>query len=122
MFLGLVYANIGGMGGGGVIVPISQGIFRFDVKNAIALSNSSIFLSSFIRFFIFSGTPHPNKNGKGLIVDHQLSMLMLPLIISGVSCGVIANVILPEIIVMIALVLLLGYLSYGMFTKAIDMR
>lgn len=117
-----MYANIGGMGGGGVVVPISQAFFRLDVKNAIALSNSSIFLSSLIRFFLFSGTPHPKKNGKGLIVDHQLTMLMLPLIISGVSFGVITNVIMPEVIVIMTLVLVMGYLSYGLFWKACEMR
>ena len=47
---------------------------------------------------------------------------MLPLIISGVSFGVIAYVILPEIIAMISLVGVLGYLSYGVFNKALDMR
>lgn len=121
-FLSLTYANIGGLGGGGLIVPVSQGFFRLDVKNAIALSNASIFLSSVIRFLLFASTPHPKKNGKGLIVDHNLSILMLPMLISGVSFGVLANIILPEPVVMIVLVLIMGYLSYGMFAKASAMR
>jgi uncharacterized membrane protein YfcA len=121
-FLSLFYANIGGLGGGGLIVPVAQGFFRLDVKNAIALSNASIFLSSVIRFLLNSGLPHPKKNGKGLIVDHNLSILMLPMLISGVSFGVLANIVLPEPVVMIVLCLLMGYLSYGMFSKASGMR
>jgi hypothetical protein len=65
-------------------MPISIIFFRFDPKNAIALSNFSIFLSSIIRFLLNAHKPHPLKKGKGLIVDHNLSVLMLPMIISGV--------------------------------------
>jgi uncharacterized membrane protein YfcA len=75
-----------------------------------------------IRFLLNSGLPHPKKNGKGLIVDHNLSILMLPMLISGVSFGVLANIVLPEPVVMIVLCLLMGYLSYGMFSKASGMR
>ena len=42
----LWFANMGGMAGGGLVVPISIAFFKFDPKNAIALSNFSIFLSS----------------------------------------------------------------------------
>jgi hypothetical protein len=66
--------------------------------------------------------PHPNKNGKGLIVDHNLTILFLPMLISGVSFGVLCNIILPEPIIMITLCLLMGYLSYGMYNKASTMR
>jgi uncharacterized membrane protein YfcA len=84
VFIALWLANMGGVGGGGIVMPISIIFFRFDPKNAIALSNFSIFLSSIIRFLLNAHKPHPLKKGKGLIVDHNLSVLMLPMIISGV--------------------------------------
>lgn len=108
-----------GIGGGGVVVPISMIFFQFDAKNAIALSNFSIFLSSFIRFLANAHRPHPLKNGKGLLVDHNLAILMLPLIVSGSSIGVILNIWLPNLIIIASYVLGLSYLGYGVFKKAI---
>jgi len=39
-------ANMGGVGGAGMLVPIVFLYLKFDTRNAIALSNFSIFLSS----------------------------------------------------------------------------
>ena len=46
-------ANMGGLGGAGFVFPISMLFFKFDAKNAIGLSNFSIWLSSFLRYLIF---------------------------------------------------------------------
>ena len=51
----LIITNIGGIGGGGTVVPVLMIFMRFDAKNAIALSNFSIFLSSIMRWIINSG-------------------------------------------------------------------
>lgn len=45
-FLILWITNIGGMGGGGMVVPISLLFFQFDAKNAVTVSNFSSFISS----------------------------------------------------------------------------
>lgn len=95
VFVILWTANMGGVGGGGMVVPICITFFRFDVKNSIALSNFSIFLSGLIRYILCMPVPHPLKHGKGLIVDLNLGIIMLPLIISGVSFGGILNIIMP---------------------------
>ena len=106
-------ANMGGVGGGGIFVPIGIAFFKFDPKNAIALSNFSIFLSSAMRYLINADQPHPLKKGKGLLVDYNMAVIMLPLIISGVSFGVILNMIMPDFIISLSFVLLLSYLGYG---------
>ena len=51
----LVITNVAGIGGGGTVVPVLMIFMRFDAKNAIALSNFSIFLSSLMRWIINSG-------------------------------------------------------------------
>ena len=61
VFWFLWYANMGGVGGGGIVLPIAVIFFKFDSKNAIALSNFSIFLSSLIRYILFIKTPNPLK-------------------------------------------------------------
>lgn len=92
---------------------------RFDAKNSIALSNFSIFLSSLIRYIINSSQPHPLKNGTGILVDMNLAILMLPLIISGVSIGVILNILMPNIIIIASYALALIYFGYGITKKAL---
>ena len=113
VFGALILANMGGVGGGGMVVPIAILFFKLDAKNAIALSNFSIFLSSAIRYILNAPLPHPLKNGTGILVDLNLAVIMLPLIISGVSFGVMLNMIMPDIIIVIAFVGLLMYLGYG---------
>jgi len=69
--------------------------FKFDAKNAVALSNFSIFLSSLMRWLIFLKDKHPLKKGKGLMLDYNVAIICLPLIIAGVSIGVIVHIIMP---------------------------
>ena len=102
----LFYTSLAGMSGGGLVVPVCIGFMRFDARNAIALSNFSIFVGSAIRFLTFSGEAHPKKNGKGLLVDHNLAILTLPLIIMRVSVGILANITVPAVII-------LGFFVFG---------
>ena len=113
----LTLSNMGGVGGAGKCVPICLIFFRFDPKNSIALSNFSIFLASVIRYLLNSVKSHPLKNGKGILVDLNLSIIMLPLIISGVSIGVIVNLIMPNVVVMACYVVLLTYILFNMVKK-----
>ena len=109
----LVITNVAGIGGGGTVVPVVMIFLRFDAKNSIALSNFSIFLSSLIRYIINSSQSHPLKNGTGILVDMNLAILRLPLIISGVSIGVILNILMPNIIIIASYALALIYFGYG---------
>ena len=66
----------------------------------------SVFIASLVRFLINSAKPHPLKNGKGLLVDINVMVIMLPMIVSGVSFGVIANVASPDPVIIGALCLI----------------
>jgi uncharacterized membrane protein YfcA len=105
----LVLANSGGIGGGGVIIPVSLIFFGFDPKNAIPLSNVSIFFAAIIRYF-YNFDKRNTKKGFGVLVNYDYGILMLPAVVVGSALGVIIYVILPELIIIIALTLLLLYL------------
>ena len=92
----LFVSNIGGIGGGGTIIPVVLTFFNFDIKNAVTFSNASIFLAATIRNMTYVTTPHPLKNGKGLCVDMNITLIMLPMISSGVIIGTIFNIYLPN--------------------------
>ena len=114
----LFYTNIGGLAGGGIHMPILIGFFRFPTKLAVPVSNAAICVSALSRFFWNINEPHPLKNGKGVLVDHGVAMLMMPMVISGVSVGVILNIIMPDAIQAIVFSLIVGYFSIGTGMKA----
>ena len=56
-----------------------------------------------------------------MLVDHNLAILMLPLIVSGSSIGVILNILLPSLVIIASYAFGLTYLGYGVFKKAIKL-
>ena len=50
----LGFANNGGIGGGGLIIPVCIAMFGFTTIQAIALSNFVIFAGAAVRYFGFS--------------------------------------------------------------------
>ena len=46
----LAFANVGGIGGGGLIIPITMALFRFSTKEAIALSGFTILTGAIVRW------------------------------------------------------------------------
>ena len=77
----------------------------------------SVFVASLTRYSINSRKPHPLKNGKGLLVDINIMLVMLPMIVSGVSFGVIANVASPDPIIIGALVIITSISSISLTLK-----
>jgi len=47
---------------------------------------------------------------------------MLPMIISGVSFGVIINIVMPDLIICAFFVIMLSYLGSGVVKKALKLR
>lgn len=50
----LGFANNGGVGGGGLIIPVCIAMFGFNIIQAIALSNFVICVGAIVRFLGFS--------------------------------------------------------------------
>ena len=62
----LTFTNTGGLGGAGIIIPITLGsLYQFDARNAVSLSNSSITASGLTRYFTNLSLKHPLKNATG---------------------------------------------------------
>lgn len=54
-----VLANVGGIGGGGIIIPVTMTMFGFSTKEAIALSSALILAGSLARFAMQVNERHP---------------------------------------------------------------
>lgn len=102
-------ANVGGIGGGGITVPLVAICWGFSTREAIALSGATIFWGSIVRFFWSLDKKHPEK--KATHIDYGIVIVMLPLVIVGSATGVLVNLALPPIILSSILTLLLVVLT-----------
>ncbi len=64
---------------------------------------------------------NPNKGGKGLLIDYNYTMLMVPALEFGAIIGVIVNIIFPEIVIIgiISAILLFVFVSTTIKLKKI---
>ena len=113
----LLASNMGGLGGGGSVIPIAMVFFGFDTKQSIALSNATIMVASLVRYIYNFNKPHPYKGTHGVLVDYNVASLMLPMITVGATVGQILNKILPSVVIAIMLTLLLLFVSYTTMKK-----
>jgi uncharacterized membrane protein YfcA len=116
----LGFANNGGVGGGGLIIPVCISMFGFNTIQSIALSNFVIFVGAFVRYFGFSiRQEHPQK--PATIIDYNLCSVMLPLVLIGAFVGVMVANIAPEALLTIFLALILFYLTYDSLGRAVSL-
>lgn len=112
----MTLSTMGGIGGGGAVVPFIILFFDFQTKEAIALSGFSILLCSVSRYFYTLSGKHPEKDA--VVIDYGLASLMLPAVMMGSMVGVLANVILPGLVLQASLTGLLVFLSLQSGRKA----
>ena len=116
--LGLMIAASGGIGGGGILVPLLILVFNFSPKLAIPLSNFTILGSSMTNFIMNIQKRHPDVDRP--LVDWNLIMIMEPLTVAGAVCGTYLAKTLPDWILTIMLVLLLALTSHRTLEKGIS--
>jgi uncharacterized membrane protein YfcA len=110
-------ANVAGIGGGGITVPVVMICWGFDTKQSVAISGATIFVGSVVRFFYSIDRKHPEK--KATSIDYGIVIVMLPLVLVGSFTGVLVNIVLPPIILSSILTLLLIYLTLTSFRSAL---
>merc|ERR1711971_291942 len=91
----------------------------FSPKHAIPLSNITVFGGSVANTILNTRKRHPLADRP--LVDWDLILVMEPLTIAGALIGAFLNKVLPELLLTVLLVLLLGFTSYNSLTKAMKM-
>ena len=79
--IGLMIAASGGVGGGGILVPLLIIVFGFHPKNAIPLSNFTILGSSITNMILNFPKRHPDADRP--LVDWDLILVMEPVTMAG---------------------------------------
>eukprot|EP01135_Chromosphaera_perkinsii_P003718 Nk52_evm36s252 gene=Nk52_evmTU36s252 len=119
-FVGACMAVVGGIGGGGLFVPLLMLLLNFDATAAVPLSKAMIFGAAIVAI-IFVYKTKIVDNGSGLrrpAIDLNACILLQPLCLAGTVIGVFLNVLLPSWIIVILLCLVLGFSTYKTFQKA----
>jgi uncharacterized membrane protein YfcA len=119
----------GGIGGGGLLVPIYVFLMQFSPKRAIALSSVTIFGGGIANTALNSYHKHPVGYVFGAgdvvsrpLIDYTLALVMEPMTISGAVVGTIVNKLLPGWVLSVALFIVLAATCYTTFGKWRKMR
>ncbi|KAL3758600.1 hypothetical protein ACHAWU_008354 [Discostella pseudostelligera] len=114
--LGLIIAAGGGIGGGGILVPIYILILGFLPKHAIPLSNVTVLGGAVASTLQNMRKRHPTADRP--LIDWDLIVAMEPPTVAGALIGANLNKILPEAVIAVMLSLLLSFTAYATLKKA----
>lgn len=118
-FLGSAFGTVGGVGGGGIFVPMLTLIVGFDTKSAAALSKCMIMGASASSVWYNLRVRHPTREVP--ILDYDLALLFQPMLMLGITLGVALSVVFPYwLITVLTIILFLGTSSRSFF-KGIQM-
>lgn len=107
IFLGSLLAAAGGIGGGGLYVPILMMVCALDAKVAIPISQAALLGVGVIHFAINFTKMHPEPDA-GRLIDYKALLLLEPTLLGGVIVGTMLNRVLPSFVLVSLLVVLLG--------------
>lgn len=114
-----------GIGGGGLFVPIYWLILGAGAKGAVPLSKATILGGAIGNFISIGFAKHPKANRP--LIDYEAATFMQSGELLGVVFGVLANLVLPEIAIIVFLAVILSYnakrtISKGFRTRAKETR
>ncbi|KAJ3672829.1 hypothetical protein LUZ60_006203 [Juncus effusus] len=118
-FLGSAFGTVGGVGGGGIFVPMLNLVVGFDTKSAAALSKCMIMGASMSSVWYNLQVQHPSKDVP--IIDYNLALLFQPMLMLGITIGVELSVIFPFWLITILIIILFLGTSSRSFFRGIQM-
>ena len=114
--LGLMLAAGGGIGGGGILIPIYILVMDFSPKHAIPLSNVTVLGGAVANILLYARQRHPLTDRP--LIDWYLILVMEPVTIGGAVVGSLINSLLNETTIVILLIMLLSFTAHKTLVKA----
>lgn len=109
-----------GVGGGGIFVPLLISMSGLRPGDAIPLSQVMIVFSSFVNLCLFIGQKQSNADRAK--IDYNCAALLEPMLVLGVTLGVLINRMAPQWLLTVLLSLTLGYAFWRTLKKARKQR
>lgn len=116
IFLGSALSNAGGIGGGGLLLPILLLVMRFYTHEAIPISKLMIFAGAISSFIMNLQHKHPFR--EGVVIDYNIPFIIVPMLLFGTMIGVTLNKVFPPWIILVCLTLVLVINTYKTIKKA----
>ncbi|KAJ8643066.1 hypothetical protein MRB53_004814 [Persea americana] len=117
-FFGAALGSIGGVGGGGIFVPMLTLIIGFDAKSSTAISKCMIMGAAGSTVFYNLRLRHPTMDLP--IIDYDLALLFQPMLMLGISIGVTFSVIFADWMVTVLLIVLFLVTSTKALFKGVE--
>jgi len=116
--IGLVLAAGGGIGGGGILVPLYMIFLKFRPKHAIALSNFTILGGSIANTIM---NLRKTDDAGASLIDWDIIVMMEPSTIAGAVLGSFLSKYLPDFVLAVCLASVVAMLSYRTLDKGVMM-
>ncbi|KAK8955375.1 hypothetical protein KSP40_PGU015141 [Platanthera guangdongensis] len=117
-FFGAAFGSVGGVGGGGIFVPMLTLIIGFDPKSSTAISKFMIMGAAGSTVYYNLKLRHPTLDMP--IIDYDLALLFQPMLMLGISVGVAFNVLFADWMVTVLLIILFIGTSTKAFMKGVE--
>ncbi|XP_015890188.2 sulfite exporter TauE/SafE family protein 3 isoform X1 [Ziziphus jujuba] len=117
-FFGAALGSVGGVGGGGIFVPMLTLIVGFDPKSSTAISKCMIMGAAGSTVYYNLRLRHPTLDMP--LIDYDLALLFQPMLMLGISIGVAFNVMFADWMVTVLLIILFLGTSAKALLKGID--
>ena len=114
-------ANLGGIGGGEVIVSVYIYFFQYSIIEAIPLSKLTILAGAAINFAVNYNRRVPGNQNQ-FLVDYGLVSLIVPPMLAGTTVGVVFTKSFPTAITLVLVISLVLYYTVRMTMKAMQLH
>ncbi|KAH7524210.1 sulfite exporter TauE/SafE family protein 3 isoform X2 [Ziziphus jujuba] len=115
---GAAFGSVGGIGGGGIFVPMLSIIIGFDPKSATAMSKCMIMGAAGTTVYYNLKQRHPTLDLP--IIDYDLVLIIQPMLMLGISIGVAFSVVFADWMLTVLLLILFIGTSLKAFFKGVE--
>lgn len=116
--LGGAFGSVGGVGGGGIFVPMLMLIIGFDPKSATAISKCMITGAAISTVYFNLKLKHPTFDIP--MIDYNMVLLMMPMLMLGITIGVSLSVVFANWMITLLLIIIFTGTSIKALFKGAD--
>jgi len=106
----------GGIGGGGLYVPLLIMVIGLETKEAVPISQGCIVGAAIAHFILNVPKRHPYIDQP--LMDYAALLVLEPMLLAGSIFGVMVNGMLPSVVILIVLICVLSLGSYKTSKRA----
>lgn len=118
-FFGAMISTAGGIGGGGIYVPLLYGIGQFPLDLCVPLSKAMVLGGAVANIMLSSQERHPHADKP--LIYYDVATFFEPAVLLGTTIGVICNMMFPNWLIVALLITVLSIMTLRVFVKGIQL-